>query len=209
MTLTDILLLSMVCILRLAFILLTLTEPFLNPLGHCSIYFMVIDSVHILAMFSQIALLKFMRFLHITAQFILLVLNCFWLMIIFWPMLFYKLYSDPNGRSIYDILSNPRNSEIIQTESGSVIIQQHKRKQKPPRLRFYNRSRLILTSPASQGAYAHVDEPSRETILDLLQKDLWKKQLYYDDPLLLKVPYEYLAKRQIKPPDSISLHSWQ
>eukprot|EP00956_Cyclotella_meneghiniana_P013214 scaffold18927_cov47-Cyclotella_meneghiniana.AAC.2 len=175
----------------------------LNPHRRSSIYVLTIDSFHILAMILQRFLLGLMRKLHITAQFVLLILNCIWMVVIFWPVMFYKLYSDPKGRRLYDILSNPKNTDMVETEQGSVIIKQHKRKQQPSRLRFYNRSRLIFTSPASQGAYAHVDEPAAGTVLDSLKEDLRDKQIYHDDPLRLKVPYEYLAQRLIKPPDGL------
>ena len=195
-------LLPMVCILRLAFILLTPITNFLNPYGYYSVYSMVIDFIQVLAMAFQVLLLKFMRFQHITAQFLLLILNFTWLIIIFWPMLFYKLYTDPNGRSIYEILSNPKNSDTRKSKQDSIIMKQ-KSKQASQKLRFYNQSRLIFTSPSSQGAYAHVDEPGIETISDLMKRDLYHKQIYHDDPLKLKVPYEYMVKQQIKPPDGM------
>eukprot|EP00956_Cyclotella_meneghiniana_P034154 scaffold101969_cov93-Cyclotella_meneghiniana.AAC.1 len=74
---------------------------------------MAIHSVQILAMVAQRLLLHLMRSLHITAQFILLIANCFWPVIIFWPMFYYKIFSDPNGRSIISILSNPGNSKTL------------------------------------------------------------------------------------------------
>eukprot|EP00956_Cyclotella_meneghiniana_P008619 scaffold11745_cov39-Cyclotella_meneghiniana.AAC.3 len=95
--------------------------------------------------------------------------------------MFYKLYSDPKGRSLYDILLNPKNTDMVKTEEGSIEIN--------------------CTSPVSQGAYAHVDEPSAGTVLDSLKEDLRDKQIYDDNPLRLKVPYEYLAQCLIKPPD--------
>ena len=191
-------LLPMVCILRIALTFLTLTSKVLNPYGYASIYLLVIHSFQVIAMIMQMLLLKSMRFLHISAQFILLVLNCFWLVIIFWPSLYYKLLSDPNGRSIITILSNPTNSK-----NGSTKTQQQKTRVHSATLRFYNRSKMILSAPQSQGAYAHVDESGKDCITDLLFKDLYHKQIYHDDPLMLKVPYEFMAKRQIEPPDGL------
>ena len=202
MTVIDILLFAMICILRIALNSLTLIDLLFNPHRRSSVYVLTIDSFHILAMILQRFLLGFMRKLHITAQLVLLILNCVWLVLIFWPVIFYKLYSDPKGRSLYQILLNPKNTDMIHTEQGS-IVKHHKRKQQPSKLRFYNRSRLIFTSPASQGAYAHVDEPAAGTILDSLKEDLRHKQIYHDDPLRLKVPYEYMAQRLIKPPDGL------
>ena len=143
--------------------------------------------------------------MHITAQFILLIANCFWIFIIFWPTLYYKLLMDPNGRSIFNILMNPRNCKLDKTSKSPLKMQQKKVNNKAKTLRFYNRSRLILSEPASQSAYAHIDEPNRELLMDTLHKDLYYKQIYIDDPLRLRQPYEFMAKRQVKPPDGMLL----
>eukprot|EP00956_Cyclotella_meneghiniana_P020525 scaffold36341_cov43-Cyclotella_meneghiniana.AAC.11 len=65
------------------------------------------------------------------------------------------------------------------------------------------RSRLVFTAPASQGAYADIDECLKDPYLDSLLKDLYYKQIYYDDPLRMKTPYEFVSKRPIEPPDGM------
>lgn len=195
----------MVCLLRIAFIFYTLVGSVLNPHSYCSIYSIAIHFFQILAMISQIILLKFLRYMHITAQFIILVANCFWIFIIFWPTLYYKLLMDPNGRSIFTILMNPKNCKLETNSKSPTNIQQKKVNKTAKTLRFYNRSHMLLSEPSSQGAYARVDEPNRELLLDSMQKDLFYKQIYVDDPLRLMQPYEFMAKRQVKPPDGMLL----
>eukprot|EP00956_Cyclotella_meneghiniana_P030358 scaffold76054_cov77-Cyclotella_meneghiniana.AAC.1 len=164
---------------------------------------MAIHSVQILAMVVQRLLLHLMKFLHITAQFILLIANCFWLVIIFWPMFYYKIFSDPKGRSIISILSNPGNLKTLNKTTTTTKAQQFKTIKNNKTLRFYNRSRLVFTAPASQGAYAHIDERLKDPYLDSLLQDLYYKQIYYDDPLRMKTPYEFVSKRPIEPPDGM------
>eukprot|EP00956_Cyclotella_meneghiniana_P034393 scaffold104389_cov21-Cyclotella_meneghiniana.AAC.1 len=112
---------------------------------------------------------------------------------------------DLHGRSILTILWDPGNHDAS-PETGSVNrVINNKTEKKHKTLRFYNRSRLIFTAPASQGAYAHIDEPARDPFLDSLVKDLFYKQIHFDDPLKLKIPYEFMAKRPLKPPDGMLL----
>jgi len=61
----------------------------------------------------------------------------------------------------------------------------------------------MYSHPQSQGAYAHVDEKQGRSIIDKVLKDLRDKWVHFDDPLRLSVPYEYIAKRVIKPPDGL------
>ena len=117
-------------------------------------------------------------------------------------MFYYKILFDPSGRSIYAILHNPTNKgkDCIVPKPDKKIVNKIQ-KDKSKQLKFYNQSKLILTSPQSQGAYAHVDEVGKQTVTDLLYRDLYYMQVHYSDPLQLTVPYEYIAMRQIKPPD--------
>ena len=158
---------------------------------------MFFDLIQFFVIFLQFMLLKFMRFLHYSAQLLLLVLNCIWLVVIFWPMFYYRILSDPEGRSILAILGNSTNSTGITVPEGKAS----NRKPEPPKIKFYNQSKLILTSPQSQGAHAHVDEDGRPTVCDHLLRDMYYLQIHSSDPLRLKVPYEYLAKNQVQPPE--------
>ena len=146
---------------------------------------MFFDLIQFFVIFLQFMLLKFMRFLHYSAQLLLLVLNCIWLVVIFWPMFYYRILSDPEGRSILAILGNSTNSTGITVPEGKAS----NRKPEPPKIKFYNQSKLILTSPQSQGAHAHVDEDGRPTVCDHLLRDMYYLQIHSSDPLRLKVPY--------------------
>eukprot|EP00956_Cyclotella_meneghiniana_P019002 scaffold32206_cov43-Cyclotella_meneghiniana.AAC.4 len=108
-----------------------------------------------------------------------------------------EILSDPQGRSILAILGNSTNSTGITVPEGKVS----NRRPEQPKIKFYNQSKLILTSPQSQGAHAHVDEDGRQTVCDHVLRDMYYLQIHSSNPLKLKVPYEYLAKNQVQPPE--------
>ena len=118
--------------------------------------------------------------------------NVVWAALCFWPVFYYHIVSDPKGRSIMDMLRNPLHSPVKKKDKY------HKR-----RLKFYNANKCLFSSPQTQGAYAHVDEKQGRVVMDVVKQDLEAMWLHFDDPLRLSVPYEYIAKRQIKPPDGL------
>lgn len=53
----------------------------------------------------------------------------------------------------------------------------------------------------TQGAYAHLNQPGDTELNDAISAS--QAVLFYDDPLLLSVPYDFLMKRLPEPPDGI------
>ena len=121
--------------------------------------------------------------------------DCIWFIFGFWFRFYYHILTDKRGRSLWEILSNPRHSIScsLHKKSGS---RGHTRA-----LRFFNANRVMLSYPQSQGAFAHIDEPSRPLVLSIVLSQLHDSRIFFDDPLRLSIPYEYFAKKQIEPPD--------
>ena len=142
-----------------------------------------------------------LKSLHLVLKFGIGILNLFWLPFGFWFLFYYNIINDPNGRSLYDMLCNPRLSSTVRTNQHAKKLAKTKMKRKS--LRFYNASRLMLSSPQSQGAYAHVDEKQKKLLQKSVIDQLQSKQVYFDDPLRLSIPYEFLSKKQVEPPDGL------
>ena len=51
-----------------------------------------------------------------------------------------------------------------------------------------------------QGAYAHLNQTENQKVQEAIK--VASNVIYFDDPLRLSVPYEYVAKRLPKPPDN-------
>ena len=52
-----------------------------------------------------------------------------------------------------------------------------------------------------QGAYAHLMQKENTELMEALQLDAPTQ--YFNDPLRLQVPYDFLAARLVKPPDCV------
>jgi hypothetical protein len=201
MGLKDAFLIPLVYLFRTALILITPICMTFKPFEYHSLFDFGIHSIQISLILLQAAVLRSIFSIHCCIKFFLGIINLFWLAIIFWPVFFYKICTDPNGRSIKDILSNSRNTDLSVPENNT---KKKNKRLKPPKLRFYNRSRVLLSTPQSQGAYAHIDEKPGQELLQVLLDSIVQKQIYFDDPLRLSVPYEYIAKKVIEPPDGLA-----
>ena len=60
----------------------------------------------------------------------------------------------------------------------------------------------VWTNYQVQGAYAHLMQRGSNELMDALQH-IESPMEYFNDPLRLQVPYEYLEARLIEPPDCI------
>jgi hypothetical protein len=58
----------------------------------------------------------------------------------------------------------------------------------------------VFTSYQVQGAYAHLGQTMNEKVHEALR--VAASAIYFDDPLRMSIPYEYLAKRLPEPPDN-------
>ena len=154
----------------------------------CTLFFHLIQFAMILL---QYILLNSLQQLHIILQLMISCYNFTWTVVSFWPVFYYRIITDPKGRSLKEMLSNPKHSPANKKK-----LKHHQHK-----LKFYNANKCIFTSPQSQGAFAHVDEKPCQTVMDAVLQDLQTMRIFIDDPLRITVPYEYIAKRQIKPPD--------
>ena len=184
---------------RIALSLNTLTYHFNPILEHIFVNSQLwLDSLAFLCLGFTFFLLSAIKHLHHLIKLLIGFGNLMWLPFGFWICFYYNIINDPDGRSIFQMLCNPQ-----YTDEGRLARKRKKvktiKKQRP--LRFYNARHLILSSPASQGAYANVDEKPGKLLLDFVLEQLREKQIYYHDPLRLSVPYDYLKRRLIEPPD--------
>jgi hypothetical protein len=189
----DLFFIPFVYLLRTALLLYTQVPKLAQPYDYfAKDYTFFFDSFVFMAILAQCAVLHCIYLLHMIIRFQIGIVNLILGAIWFWPLFYYRILTDPRGRSIRDMLCNPQNAP--------------KRKRsrfKAPRLKFFNASRCMYSYPQSQGAYAHVDEKVGRPTIDAVVSDVKQRLLYYDDPLLLSVPYEYIAKAKIEPPDGI------
>ena len=108
--------------------------------------------------------------------------------ITFWPKFYWCLFKPkPDRQSIWNILTNPEPLEGIKTKNVS------------NRMICLKDTYYCHSYYQVHGAYAHLNQ-RRENDLDEAVIEA-NTVMYYDDPLRISTPYEYLAKRLPRPPD--------
>ena len=112
-------------------------------------------------------------------------------LITFWPKFYWSLFRPKsNRRSIWQIICDPV------PDTGP------KTKNIPNRMvclrdRYYCHSFYQV-----QGAYAHLNQSSEKDLDEAIHAAT--AFIYYDDPLRVAIPYEFLLKRLPEPPDGIT-----
>ena len=127
--------------------------------------------------------------------------------ILWWPKLYWSLWSDPNGRSFYQIMTNPRYAssdgfkdrgpQAVSRATKRNFIAKGKLKIKPISTRMHCYSFYQV-----DGAYAHVGQKTNASIAEAIQSASTPILLYYDDPCRIAVAYNYFAARRPEPPDN-------
>lgn len=108
--------------------------------------------------------------------------------ITFWPKFYWSLFKPkPDRQSIWNILTNPEPLEGTKTKNVS------------NRMICLKDTYYCHSYYQVYGAYAHLNQ-RRENDLDEAVIEA-NTVMYYDDPLRISTPYEYLAKRLPRPPD--------
>ena len=115
------------------------------------------------------------------------------LLITFWPKFYWSLFRpslDRHRRSIWQIITEPVPDFGTKTKNIQNRIVCLKE-------RYYCHSYYQI-----KGAYAHLNESSAKDLDEAVHAA--KAIIYYDDPLRMAIPYEFLLKRLPKPPDGIT-----
>ena len=125
----------------------------------------------------------------------------FWSFLSFWPRLYYKIFTDPKRRSIFEMMTDPRYLSTtyklrarVSRQTKRQFLFKGKRKITPTRLRDG-----VNSGYESHGAYAHLGSSANES--DKLVKTSCKT-VFFDDPLRLSTPYQYFVDIAGEPPDN-------
>ena len=109
---------------------------------------------------------------------------------LFWPRFYYSLLNKRNGKSIWNIITNP------------VTPKDRKKATRPSNhIVCLNKNLYCHSFYQVRGAYAHLNQ--------IREKDLDKAVaaanylVYYEDPLHLKIPYVFFLKLLPEPPDGM------
>ena len=117
-----------------------------------------------------------------------------------WFKLYWNLITDPKGRPLYNILINPRyigckhqSQARVSRETKRHFNAKGKVKIIPP-----NAWHGVTSSYQVHGSYAHLGSTSHREVGDALSAASTIQ--YFDDPLCLSVPYNYLLDKISEPP---------
>ena len=112
-------------------------------------------------------------------------------LITFWPKFYWSLFSPKsNRRSIWNIICDPVPDSGTKTKNISTRM-------------VCLRDRYSCHSFYQvQGVYAHLHQSSEKDLDEAIQTAT--AIIYYDDPLRLAIPYEYLLEWLPEPPDGIT-----
>ena len=112
-------------------------------------------------------------------------------LITFWPKFYWSLFrSKSNRRSIWNIICHPVPDLGPKTKNIST-------RMVCLRDRYYCHSFYRV-----QGVYAHLNQSNEKDLDEAIQTAT--AIIYYDDPLHLAIPYEFLLERLPEPPDGIT-----
>ena len=107
----------------------------------------------------------------------------------YWPKFYWSLFKPKEGRrSIWKIITNP-------------IPDTGPRPKQPGRIVCLKDTYYCHSYYQTQGAYAHLNQKGDKDLEEAVEAA--SIVMYYDDPLRLSIPYEFLHKRLPKPPDGI------
>ena len=115
------------------------------------------------------------------------------LLITFWPKFYWSLFrpsSDRHRRSIWQIITEPVPDFGTKTKNIQNRIVCLKE-------RYYCHSYYQV-----KGAYAHLNQSSEKDLDEAVHAAT--AIIYYDDPLRMTIPYEFLLKRLPEPPDGLT-----
>jgi len=121
----------------------------------------------------------------------------------YWPRLFWTLFGPSSqGPSIYTILFH--NNSIVDTTRPITkrSIDRHFAQKGKVHIRAMWSKYHVFSCYQTQGAYAHLNQKTNEDVRDALNTAA--RAQFYDDPLRLSVPYNYLAQALKEPPDGIT-----
>ena len=126
--------------------------------------------------------------------------------ILWWPKFYWNILSDPDGRSLWNMFTDPRfrgsskhSKARISRHTKRQFIAKGKVKIQPTHARHN-----VYSSYQVHGAYAHVGQNEKQKMLQAVAAA--SKDIYFDDPLRLSVPYNYVMKRIPEPPDNDFMH---
>jgi hypothetical protein len=172
-----------------------LYEPYNYLFNNCHFFY---DFSIFVAIFGQAIILYLIQQLYNFIHVIRHLSNFAWTALSFWFVFYHKILTDPRGRSLFDMIRNPKNTDLTKKKQN---MNETSPSDTPKPLKFYNKNLMVLSAPQSHGAYAHIDDKGKMTHLQATLNTIRKLQLFFDDPLRLAVAYEYVAKKRIEPPD--------
>ena len=126
--------------------------------------------------------------------------------ILWWPKFYWNILRDPDGRSLWSMFTNPHfrgrykhSKARISRHTKRQFIAKGKVKIQPTHAR-----QNVYSSYQVHGAFAHVGQNENQKVLQTTAAA--SKDIYFDDPLRLSVPYQYFWERIPEPPDNDFMH---